>query len=43
MAIGNAMGEGISATEGIVSRTGASLMVDTGQTSDQYDSDQCGN
>lgn len=32
MAIGNALGEGISATEGIVSRTGASLAVDTGQT-----------
>lgn len=32
MAIGNALGEGISATEGIVSRTGASLAVETGQT-----------
>lgn len=32
MAIGNALGEGISATEGIVSRTGASISVDTGQT-----------
>ncbi len=32
MAIGNALGEGISATQGIVSRTGASITVDTGQT-----------
>jgi serine protease Do len=32
MAIGNALGEGISATEGIVSRTDASLAVETGQT-----------
>ncbi len=32
MAIGNALGEGISATEGIVSRTGASITVDNGQT-----------
>jgi serine protease Do len=32
MAIGNALGEGISATQGIVSRTGASVTVDTGQT-----------
>ncbi|MBN1368356.1 MAG: trypsin-like peptidase domain-containing protein [Dehalococcoidales bacterium] len=32
MALGNALGEGISATEGIVSRTGASLAVETGQT-----------
>ncbi len=31
MAIGNALGEGISATGGIVSRTGASLAVETGQ------------
>jgi len=32
MAIGNALGEGISATQGIVSRSGASISVDNGQT-----------
>jgi len=32
LAIGNALGEGISATEGIVSRTGASITEDSGQT-----------
>ena len=32
MAIGNALGEGISATQGIVSRTGVSITVETGQT-----------
>ena len=32
VAIGNALGEGISATDGIVSRKGATITVDTGQT-----------
>lgn len=32
LAIGNALGEGISATEGIVSRSGASITVSSGQT-----------
>jgi serine protease Do len=32
LTIGNAQGEGISTSEGIVSRTGASITVDTGQT-----------
>jgi len=32
LAIGNALGEGISATSGIISRTGASIQVDTGST-----------
>jgi serine protease Do len=32
VAIGNALGEGISATQGIVSRSGASVTVDTNQT-----------
>jgi serine protease Do len=31
LAIGNALGEGISATEGIVSRTGATITADSGQ------------
>lgn len=32
VAIGNSLGEGISATQGIVSRKGVSIMVDLGQT-----------